>query len=86
MRKQLRIVWFTGWLFPAALALLFFGRWIKEIVIPTLKGGSFDQLYDQHHVQYLDTTMLCIAIAFVWATLVVLRWANVCVNTDRRTA
>ena len=28
------------------LALIFFGRWITEIVVPTLKGGNFDQLDD----------------------------------------
>ena len=76
MKKQIHILSLTGWLVPAGIALLFFERWITEIVIPALKGGSFDQLYDLHHVRYLDTTLACTAIAFAWVGIVVLRLAG----------
>ena len=76
MRRHLHFLFLTGWLIPAALALLYFGRWIIDIVIPTLKGGSFDQLYDLHRVRYLDATLIFAASAFIWATLAVCRWAQ----------
>jgi hypothetical protein len=58
MKKLLQFITLTGWLLPTAVAAIYFGRWIKEIVIPTLKGGNFVQLYDLHRVRYLDTTHL----------------------------
>jgi hypothetical protein len=76
MKKQLHIFLLTGWLIPVGIALMFFGRWITEILIPTLKGGSFNQLYDLHRVRYLDTTLVCTAIAFVWVGTVVFRLAR----------
>src|SRR6185295_8510619 len=48
MKRQLHFFLLTGWLIPAGVALIFFGRWITEILIPTLKGGNFEQLYDLH--------------------------------------
>jgi hypothetical protein len=66
----------TGWLLPAAVALVFFGRWITEIVIPTLKGGNFNRLYDLHRVKYLDTTLVCTVLAFAWAAMAVVSWAR----------
>ena len=77
MKKQLHLFLLTGWLIPVALALLFFGLWIIDIVIPTLKGNSFDQLYDFHQFRYLDSTLGCISVALVWLTLVVIRWARI---------
>jgi hypothetical protein len=76
MRKNAKFLLLTGWLVPVAIALLFFGRWITEIVVPTLKGGNFDQLYDLHQIRYLDITLACIVIAFLWVTLGVCRWAR----------
>ena len=76
MRKQIRFLLLTGWLIPVGVALVFFGRWITEIVVPTLKGGNFDQLYDLHRVRYLDTTLACILIAFTWVAIAVFRWAR----------
>jgi hypothetical protein len=73
---QLRFFLLTGWLIPAGLAIVFFGLWIIDIVIPTLKGGSFDQLYDLHQIRYLDTTLGCTAVAFVWLAFAVFRWAR----------
>ena len=76
MKNQLQFLLLTGWLIPVGVALLFFGRWITEIVVPTLKGGNFDQLYDFHGVRYLDTTLASVVIAFVWVTSVVFKWAK----------
>jgi len=76
MKKQIQIFFLTGWLIPVGVALVFFARWITEIVIPTLKGGSFDQLYDLHRVRYLDTSLICIAVAFTWVTVAVIKWAR----------
>src|SRR5688572_6975719 len=76
MKRNLQLFLLTGWLAPIAFALIYFGRWLTEIVIPTLKGGDFDQLYDLHQVRYLDTTLVCTVIAFVWAALAVCRWAR----------
>jgi len=76
MKKQIRFFLLTGWLIPTGVALIYFGRWITEIVVPTLKGGNFDQLYDLHRVRYLDTTSVCLAIAFAWVAIGVFRWAK----------
>jgi len=82
MKKQFEFLFLTGWLIPAGVALVFFGRWITEIVVPTLKGGSFDQLYDLHRVRYLDTTLACTVIAFAWVSIAVIRWARRRINAD----
>jgi hypothetical protein len=76
MKRQIHFFLLTGWLIPIGIALVFFGRWITEIVVPTLKGGSFDQLYDLHRVRYLDTTLACTLIAFTWVAIAVIRWAK----------
>ena len=76
VKKPLQFLLLTGWLIPVGIALIFFGRWIVEIVVHTLKGGNFDQLYDLHQVRDLDTTLVCSVIAFIWATLAVCRWAR----------
>jgi hypothetical protein len=76
MKKLLQFITLTGWLLPTAVAGIYFGRWIKEIVIPTLKGGDFVQLYDLHQVRYLDTTQACVIVAFIWITLVVFQLAR----------
>ena len=76
MKKQIRFLLLTGWLIPTGAALVFFGRWITEIVVPTLKGGNFDQLYDLHRVRYLDTTLACVMMSFIWVAIAVIRWAR----------
>jgi hypothetical protein len=76
MRKQVHFLFLTGWLIPVGIAIVFFGRWITEIVVPTLKGHNFDQLYDLYQVRYLDITLACIVVAFVWVSLAVFRWAK----------
>jgi hypothetical protein len=81
MKNQIKFFFLTGWLIPAGVALVFFGRWLTEIVVPTLKGGNFDQLYDLHQVRYLDTTLFCIVVAFIWVSLAVFRWAKRQIST-----
>ena len=76
MKRQLHFFLLTGWLIPAGVALVFFGRWLVDIVIPTLKGGNFDQLYDLHQIRYLDTTLLCTVMAFMWVAGAILTWAR----------
>ena len=76
MKKQIHLFLLIGWLIPAGVSTLYFGRWITEIVVPTLKGGNFDQLYDLHRVRYLDVTLVSISIAFLWATFAVISWAR----------
>ena len=80
MKKSLRYLMLTGWLIPAGIALLFFARWIREIVVPTLKGGNFEALYDLHRVKYLDATLVCTVLAFAWAAMAVVQWAKKQVN------
>jgi len=72
MKRILKFTLLTGWLIPGTLALWYFGRWIREIVVPTLKGGNFEQLYDLHGVSYLHVTMWSVVLAFAWGTLVVI--------------
>ena len=76
MKKQIQFLLLTGWLIPVGIALVYLGRWITEIVIPTLKGGNFDQLYELHCVRYLDTTLACVLIAFAWVAFAVFRFAR----------
>jgi hypothetical protein len=76
IKQNAQFLFLAGWLIPTGVALLFFARWIREIVVPTLKGGNFDQLYDLHQVRYLDTTLVCVAIALIWITLAVCRVAR----------
>ena len=71
MKTQIRFISLVGWLVPVGLALIYFGRWIKEIVVPTLKGGDFDHLYDIHRVHYLQATQWLGCVAFVWVVLIV---------------
>lgn len=76
VKRSFHFLLLAGWLVPTATALLFFGRWIREIVVPTLKGGNFDQLYDLHQVRYLDVTLVSTLIAFAWVATAALRWAR----------
>jgi tRNA A-37 threonylcarbamoyl transferase component Bud32 len=70
-----RRVLLSGWLLPAGIALTYFARWLREIVVPTLKGGNFDQLYDLHgNVRYLDMMLLFSVIAFCWFGFVFVRF------------
>lgn len=76
MKRNIDFLLLTGWLIPTGIALVFFGRWITEIAIPTLKGGDFNTLYDSHQVRYLDTTLACVVVAFAWVAFAVIRSAR----------
>ncbi len=76
MKKQMHFFLLTGWLIPAGAALVFIARWISDILVPTLKGGNFDQLYDLHGIRYLDTTLAFTVLAFVWLATALFRWAR----------
>ena len=76
MKKHTHFFLLSGWLIPVGVALIFFGRWITDIVGSTLNGGNFDQLYDLHRVRYLDTTLACAVVAFAWVAIAVFRWAR----------
>ena len=44
-----------AWLLAFTLSSLFFGFWIIDILIPTLKGADFNQQYEMHgNFRYLD--------------------------------
>ena len=58
-----------GWVAPLLAAAVVFGAWMVQIAIPTLKGGNFDTLYDQHGgFRYLDIAGALFAVGFVWLT------------------
>ena len=76
MKQSLRITAYTGWLIPFFVAASFMGFWITDIVIPTLKGGNFNELYDFYGIRYLDITLTATVIGFIWMSLVVVRLAQ----------
>jgi hypothetical protein len=60
----------AGWLLPFLVCAMFLGAWLLEIVIPTLKGGDFNQLYDSHGIRYLDITLVSFVVGFAWLAYV----------------
>ena len=76
MKKQIHFLLLTGWLIPVGVAIVFMAWWIRDILVPTLKGGNFEQLYAVHGIRYLDTTLAFATFAFVWLTVLVFRWAR----------
>jgi hypothetical protein len=48
----------------------------QDILVPTLKGCNFDQLYDLRGIRYLDATRAFTTLAFIWLALAVFRWAR----------
>jgi transcriptional regulator with XRE-family HTH domain len=55
-----------AWLVAFALASIFFGLWIVDILIPTLKGADFNQQYELHgNFRYLDFGGLSFFIGFL---------------------
>ncbi|PKF56434.1 XRE family transcriptional regulator [Alteromonadales bacterium alter-6D02] len=56
-----------AWLIAFALSSVFFGLWIVDILIPTLKGADFNQQYEQHgNFRYLDFGGASFVIGFVF--------------------
>ena len=76
MKKPIRFFSLTGWLIPTAVAVIYFSRWITEIVVPTLKGRDFDRLYDSYNVPYLHATLWSVLIAFAWVAAIALWFAR----------
>jgi transcriptional regulator with XRE-family HTH domain len=55
-----------AWLVAFASASVFFGLWIVDILIPTLKGADFNQQYELHgNFRYLDFGGLSFFIGFL---------------------
>ncbi|MFD2167420.1 helix-turn-helix domain-containing protein [Thalassotalea euphylliae] len=55
-----------SWLVAFAASSVLFGLWIVDILIPTLKGGNFDELYEMHgNFRYLDYGGVCFFLGFV---------------------
>ncbi|MCF6439708.1 helix-turn-helix domain-containing protein [Pseudoalteromonas luteoviolacea] len=62
-----------AWLLAFAGASLFFGLWIIDILIPTLKGADFNQQYEMHgNFRYLDFGGVCFIAGFVLLGLSIL--------------
>lgn len=56
-----------AWLVAFAAASIFFGMWIVDILIPTLKGADFDQQYEMHgNFRYLDFGGISFATGFLF--------------------
>ena len=70
MKTHIRFISLTGWLAPVALALIYFARWSREIVVPTLKGRSFNHLYDIHRGSYLHMTIWLVGVSFIWIAII----------------
>ena len=76
MRNKFKFAMLTGWLLVFAAAAIVLGRWMIDILIPTLKGGNFDALYDRHGFRYLDTAMACGFVGFAWFGAVMVWWTR----------
>lgn len=65
-RQTFRFICSYAWLVAFALSSLFFGLWIVDILIPTLKGANFDELYEMHgNFRYLDYGGVSFFIGFL---------------------
>lgn len=73
--SSLQVFLKAGWLLPFCICSLFFGAWLVDIVIPTLKGANFNQLYDLHGIRYLDIALVSFVVGFVWLAFVTIRGA-----------
>jgi len=55
-----------SWLVAFALSSVFFGLWIVDILIPTLKGADFNQQYELNgNFRYLDFGGLSFIVGFL---------------------
>lgn len=62
-----------AWLVAFALSSIFFGLWIVDILIPTLKGADFSEQYKMHgDFRYLDFGGMSFFAGFVFLALNVL--------------
>lgn len=55
-----------AWLIAFALSSTFFGLWIVDILVPTLKGADFNQQYEIHsNFRYLDLGGIALIVGFI---------------------
>ncbi len=55
-----------AWLVAFAISSVFFGLWIVDILIPTLKGADFNQQYELHgNFRYLDFGGISFIVGFL---------------------
>ena len=76
-RAMHRVLLKAGWLLPLGICAFYMAAWLIDIVIPTLKGADFNELYDQHGIRYLDIALVSFVIGFVWLAFVHIRGATV---------
>ena len=56
-----------AWLIAFAVSSVFFGLWIVDILIPTLKGADFNNQYEIHgNFRYLDFGSISFFIGFLF--------------------
>jgi transcriptional regulator with XRE-family HTH domain len=56
-----------AWLAAFAISSVFFGLWIVDILIPTLKGADFNQQYEIHdNFRYLDFGGISFFVGFLF--------------------
>jgi transcriptional regulator with XRE-family HTH domain len=59
-----------AWLVAFAFSSVFFGLWIVDILIPTLKGADFNQQYEIHgNFKYLDFGGISFFVGFLFLGL-----------------
>ncbi|MBO9491154.1 helix-turn-helix transcriptional regulator [Endozoicomonas sp. G2_1] len=59
-----------AWLVAFAFSSVFFGLWIVDILIPTLKGADFNQQYEIHgNFRYLDFGGISFFVGFLFLGL-----------------
>lgn len=59
-----------SWLVAFAVSSTFFGLWVVDILIPTLKGADFNQQYELHgNFRYLDFGGICFFVGFLFLSL-----------------
>lgn len=64
-----------AWFVAFAVSSVFFGLWIVDILIPTLKGADFNQQYELHgNFRYLDFGGISFFVGFLFLGL------NVCLE------
>ena len=56
-----------AWLVAFAMSSVFFGLWIVDILIPTLKGADFNNQYEFHgNFRYLDFGGISFFVGFIF--------------------
>ena len=68
--RAVKYIFNYSWLVAFVFAFSFFGLWIVDILIPTLKGADFNTQYQIHgDFRYLDFGGLSLILGFVIITL-----------------